>query len=180
MERDQILQYLAQSREMLARAVDGLSSEQRSFRAAADRWSVADCVEHLAVVEGNILKAIERQLQQPPGEKPDTSGKDQVILDRVPGRVLRVKGPDTAMPNGRWPDFEESLRQFHTVRERTINFAAETQGALREYAFPHPFLGPLDCYQWLLFLAAHCERHVGQMEEVKADPAFPGRVGAIA
>ena len=80
------------------------------------------------------------------------------------------------MPTGRWPDFEELLRQFDATRQRTIGFAEATFAELRACAFQHPFLGPLDCYQWLLFLAAHCERHVRQMEEVKSDPAFPGKV----
>jgi len=31
----------------------------------------------------------------------------------------------------------------------------------------------MECYQWLLFLGLHCERHVRQLEEVKADPGFP-------
>jgi DinB family protein len=158
----------------LLQAAAGLSAEQQCFRCAADRWSVADCVEHITVVEGNILKTIERLLETPPpAEKPDTEGKDQVVLDRVPGRATRVKGPPSAMPQGRWPNFQESVREFEATRERTRRFAAATQGELRAFAFPHPFLGPLDCYQWLLFLAAHCERHVRQMEEVKSDPAFP-------
>ena len=163
---------------MLLQAIAGLSAEQRSFKPAADRWSVADCVEHLAVVEGFILKSVQGILQQPPGDQPDTNGKDQVILNNVPGRATRVKGPDAVMPNGRWPDFEESLRQFEAARDGSIRFAETTQAHLRGHAFPHPFLGPLDCYQWLLFLAAHCERHVRQMEEVKSHPAFPGRSGS--
>ncbi len=173
-ERDQALQYLAKSREMLVHAVDGLSHEQQCFRSAEDRWSVADCVEHITVVENNILKTIQGTLQQPPPDQPaETQGKEQVILDRVPGRIIRVQGPPQVMPKGRWPDFEELQRQFEATRERTLRFTAVTQADLRTRAFPHPFLGPLDCYQWLLFLAAHCERHVNQLEEVKSDPAFP-------
>ncbi len=126
------------------------------------------------MVEGNIVKTIQRLLQTPPpADKPDTNGKDQVILEHVPGRATRVKGPAAVMPQGRWPNFDDLLREFESTRERTLHFAATTQGDLRAYAFPHPFLGPLDCYQWLLFLAAHCERHVRQMEEVKSDPVFP-------
>jgi DinB superfamily len=159
---------------MLLEAVAGLSKEQQCFQCAADRWSVANCVEHVTVVEGNILRNIQKLLQAPPpAEKPDTAGKDQMILERVPARATRVKGPAAAMPQGRWPNFDELLREFEATRDRTHAFAATTEGDLRAFAFPHPFLGPLDGYQWLLFLAAHCERHVRQMEEVKSDPGFP-------
>lgn len=180
-ERDRMCQHLSQSRELLRQAVNGLSAEQRSFRPAADRWSVADCIEHLTIVENFTLKSIQQLLGQPPAGTPDTSGKDQIILDNVPARKTRVKGPEAVMPTGRWPDFDDLLAQFEAVRQRSIGFAETTQADLRAYAFPHPFLGPLDCYQWLLFLATHCERHVRQMEEVKSDPAFPDNVAtAIA
>jgi hypothetical protein len=35
-------------------------------------------------------------------------------------------------------------------------------------------LGDLDGYQWLLLLASHTDRHVAQMEEVKAQAGYPG------
>ncbi len=167
---------------MLVRAVEGLSGEQQVFRPGEDRWSVADCIEHIAVVEDFTLKSIQKALQGPerPDQHSETNGKDAVILSRVPAREIRVKGPAPVMPTGRWPDFDELLRQFEATRERTLRFAAVTQADLRSRDFPHPFLGPLDCYQWLLFLAAHCERHVRQLEEVKADPAFPRGRGASA
>jgi len=31
----------------------------------------------------------------------------------------------------------------------------------------------MDAYQWILFIAAHSERHTKQLLEVKADPNFP-------
>lgn len=181
-DRDLLLHRLAESRERLVQAVDGLSGEQRSFRPAEDRWSAADCIEHITVVEDNTLKTIQKTLQAPPGpdHQAETRGKDQLILDRVPGRATRVKGPPQVMPSGRWPHFEDLLRQFEAARERTLRFAAVTQADLRSQAFPHPFLGPMDCYQWLLFLAAHCERHTRQLEEVKSDPGFPRGRGASA
>ena len=176
-EREQVVRNLADSRERLVLTVEGLSDEQRTFRPAEDRWSIADCVEHIAVVENSVLRSIHQVLQSPPQpeRKNETLGKEQVILERVPARERRVKGPQEAMPQGRWPDFEELITQFEATRERSVRFSAVTQADLRNHFFPHPFLGLLDCYQWLLFLAAHCERHVRQMEEVKADPGYPGR-----
>ncbi len=175
-ERELLLVHLAHSRERLVEAVEGLTSEQQHYRPATGRWSVADCVEHVIVVETNVLRTIQNILQTPPepGKQAEVQGKEDVILDRVPSRVTRVQGPVEVMPCGRWPSFDELLRRFETSRERTLRFAAVTQANLREHFFPHPFLGTLDCYQWLLFLGAHCERHVRQLEEVMDDPAFPG------
>jgi hypothetical protein len=174
-ERQLVLKHLAESRNRLLQAVDGLSAEQRTFRTAKDRWSVADCVEHITVVEGFILNTIHQVIQAPPepAKKAEVVGQEQIILERVPSRLTRVKGPERVMPTGRWPAFDELCRQFEATRERSVRFAAETQADLRNHFFPHPILGQFDCYQWLLFLGMHCERHVRQLEEVKADPAFP-------
>ena len=176
-ERERVVQYLAESRERLVLAVEGLSDEQRSFQPAQDRWSIADCVEHIIVVETSVLRNIQQVLQSAPQpeRQNEAQGKEQVILERVPARERRVKGPEEAMPQGRWPDFEDLMRQFEATRERSVRFSAVTQADLRNHFFPHPFLGLLDCYQWLLFLSAHCERHVRQMEEVKAYAGYPRR-----
>jgi uncharacterized damage-inducible protein DinB len=174
-ERELVVRHLAHSRERLVLTVEDLSGQQRSFRPTEDRWSIADCVEHITVVENNVLRGIQKALQSPPepARQDEVRGKEQSILEKVPARERRWKGPAEVMPQGRWPDFDELLRQFETARERSVRFSAVTRANLRNHFFPHPFLGLLDCYQWLLLLGAHCERHVRQMEEVKADPGFP-------
>ena len=174
-ERELVVEQLAQSRERLVLTVEGLSEEQRSFRPAQDRWSIADCIEHITVVESIVLRNIQQTLQSPPepARQAEVRGKEQIILEKVPAREQRVQGPAAFMPQGRWPDFEELMLQFEATRERSVRFSAVTQADVRSHFFPHPMLGLLDCYQWLLLVSAHCERHVRQMEEVKADPGFP-------
>jgi hypothetical protein len=44
---------------------------------------------------------------------------------------------------------------------------------LRGFCAPHPALGLLDGKQWLLFVAAHVERHTRQILEIKEQPGFP-------
>jgi hypothetical protein len=56
---------------------------------------------------------------------------------------------------------------FEERRAANIEFARTTQESLRGRFYPHPLVGMIDCYQWLLFLAAHTERHSAQMEEIR-------------
>jgi hypothetical protein len=175
-ERKLVLDHLAASRERLLQAVAGLSAEQRTFQPAEDRWSVAGCVEHIILVEGFVLHTIQTTLQAPPEpaeKQAEVRRKDTIVIERVPARIRRVMGPPAVHPTNRWPHFEELLDQFEATRERSVNFAAGTDADLRSHFFPHPFMGDLDCYQWLLFVGLHCERHVRQLEEVKADAGFP-------
>ncbi len=152
--------------------MDGLSAEQRTFQPAEDRWSVAGCVEHIILTEDFVFQTIQRVLETPPKEN-QVRHKDPIVIERVPARTTRVMGPEMVHPKNRWPDFEALLGEFNATRRRSMSFAEETEADLRGHFFPHPFLGDLDCYQWLLFLGLHCERHVRQLEEVKADPGFP-------
>lgn len=49
----------------------------------------------------------------------------------------------------------------------------ESTPDLREHVADSPFGQPWDTYEWVLFIAAHSERHTKQILEVKADPNFP-------
>ncbi len=45
--------------------------------------------------------------------------------------------------------------------------AAKGDGlALQEIVYPHPWLGPLNAYEWIAFIAAHMARHTEQIREV--------------
>ena len=173
-ERDQVQKLLTENRDFLCHTVAGLTAEQRAYKPAPDQWSIAECIEHAIVVESRVLQNVAKTVEgPPPAERPETGGKDQLILEQVPKRTGRIQGPPALMPTGRWPDCDEAIREFEAARVRTLEFVSSTQTDLRAYSLPHPVLGPLDCYQWLLAIAAHCERHVHQMEEIKANPAFP-------
>ena len=176
-ERELLLTELAESRERLLGLVQGLSREQRQYRPAPGRWSVAEIVEHLATVEGRVLEMVEKALEAAPDSTKRSAMDDQALVADVAGRITRFQAPEFLVPTGKWRD-DELLQQFETARKRTREFAAATNADLRRHFNLHPVLGELDCYQWLLLLAAHCDRHRTQGEEVKASPGFPRAAAA--
>jgi uncharacterized damage-inducible protein DinB len=173
-ERAAALQSLGESRERLLRMAQGLSRAQWHFRAAPDRWTVAECVEHIVTVEGRILGRIQQGLEQgpEPAKRSAMEGQDDALVANVAGRVTRLQAPEALVPTGRWPD-EQLLQEFEAARRQSREFAAGTAADLRRYFAKHPVMGELDLYQWLLLIAAHCERHRAQSEEVMASPGFP-------
>jgi uncharacterized damage-inducible protein DinB len=175
-ERERAIDSLNESRERLLAVVRRLSPSQLAFKPATDRWSVAECVEHIILVESSILRAIEKTVQRP-ADSAQTIVEDDALLAKVIDRTVRSKGPEHAMPTGRWAH-DELLREFEAARRRTAEFAATTDAALRQSGFPHPGFGPLDCYQWLLLIPAHGERHRAQAEEVMASAEFPRAASA--
>ncbi len=180
-ERESVLKNLAESRERLLAMVQGLSREQLHYRPAAGRWTVAECVEHIAIVEGIVLGSIQRTLEKGPhsSKRSSMEGQDDKLVANVAGRATRIQAPDVLAPTGRWPD-EQLCKEFEAARRQTRDFAASTSADLRRHFYVHPVIGELDLYQWLLLIAAHCDRHCVQSEEVMASPGFPRAQRATA
>jgi DinB family protein len=164
--------YLNETRDGLISAVKGLSEAQWNFKPAPDRWSVAEIVEHLALVEGFAKSVLDKMPQAPPpADGFNAAEVDAMILAKVPIRSPRYTAPSGAQPTGRWTP-GEALEIFVATR-RHVAEALHDTAELRRHTVPHPALGPLDGYEWVLAAAAHSLRHTGQIQEVKADPHFP-------
>ena len=168
-----MLERLKANRENVRAAVSGLSHEQLVFRPSEDRWSVADCLEHISLVETRIYMGIQHALsQQPEPEKRAEVAKKIEKLERaVLDRNFKVAGPSAVMPRRQWTEFSELVEAFDSIRGRTLQFAEETTSPLHDHFFPHMIFKDLDCYQWLIMMDLHATRHIGQMEEVKAAQA---------
>jgi uncharacterized damage-inducible protein DinB len=175
-ERQYALQHLAESRERLLRMAQELTREQLHYCPAPGRWTVAECLEHIVMVETRIFGGIQKALESGPdaSRRSALEGQDDMLITGAANRVGRFQAPQPLVPTGRWPD-EQILQEFEAARERTREFAASTQADLRRHFFPHRAFGELDLYQWLLLIAGHCDRHRGQSEEVMSSPGFPSR-----
>jgi len=176
-ERDRSMSYLHATRKQFLDTVGGLSEGQWKYKPSADRWSVAEVAEHLAVTEDAVYGVIQKAMESAPqpDKKAAAKGKDELIMKAVPDRSRRVQAPETVQPAGRFKTMAEAVAAFKSRRDRTIEYVQTTQADLRSHFAPHPFLGDFDCYQWTVFLAAHSDRHIQQMKEVVGDPGFPKR-----
>ncbi len=172
-DRERGMAYLQQTRDGVVAATKGLSEAQMKFKPAADRWSVAETLEHIALVEDLIFQNVtEKIMKAPPGAADrDTAKIDAMVLAVIPDRSRKAQAPPPVVPTGRWTP-AETLDHFLKSRAKTVAFLEATPD-LREHVAESPLKQPMDAYQWLLFMGAHSERHTKQILEVKADPAFP-------
>jgi hypothetical protein len=173
-ERDRAVAYLKETKAAVLDSTRGLSDAQWRHKPSPDEWSIADCVEHLGIVEERLLRALQRMAAAPAAPQDQlaaAAGKEDLIIKAAPARTRKVKSPPDAMPKGGEPG--TVLAQFIDVRERVIAYASSTADPLRTRQFPHMVFGPLDGFQWLIFVAAHSERHRRQLEEVKTSSGFP-------
>lgn len=179
-ERQRLTQYLAETRERLLGLARGLTAQQLDYKPAPDRWSIADCLEHLTIAEGRVLPRIEEALHASPdpAKRSAWAGRDDELVQNIANRVNRVQAPDFVQPKGQWRH-QDLIRQLEAVRQRTLDFAATTNAGLRHHFYLHPFFGELDCYQWLTIMGSHFERHRRQVEEIMADASFPRAALAV-
>lgn len=162
---------MEETREQYRRLTQSLSRTQLHYKPAQDQWSVAQALEHIIIVEGRVLDRIDAAMQKPPTASKSTM-EDGHLVQVVAGRTGKLKASEPIVPIGRWSE-DRLFEEFDLVRNRSVEFARTTNVDLRQYGFLHPFFGELDCYQWLLLIPAHCQRHLGQAADVMADPNFP-------
>jgi uncharacterized damage-inducible protein DinB len=178
-DRERAVSYLSQTRDNLLRATSGLSPAQLQFKPGPDRWSVAECIEHLITVEDRFFENISNALREPADttKRSAFDGRDDELLQVGLDRSNRRQAPEIVQPSNRWP-CDQLVREFEAARQRTIDLAANMRANPREHFFAHRAFGDLDCYQWMLLVAAHGDRHRAQIEEVLAAPNFPRAAAA--
>ncbi|MGA8143096.1 MAG: DinB family protein [Candidatus Acidiferrales bacterium] len=171
-DREKGVKYLEQTRDAVVAATKGLSEAQWKFKAAPDKWSVAETLEHIALAEDYLFGYVKGQVMASPAGPADRdiAKIDAMVLAMIPDRSHKRQAPPELVPTGRWTP-AETLDHFLKSRATTIEYMKTTPG-LREHVADSP-LGQLDGYEWLLFIGAHSERHSKQMLEVKADAGFP-------
>jgi hypothetical protein len=173
-DRESALKYLESTRQGVVDATQGLSANQWNFKPAPDRWSVAEVVEHIAAAEDYLEGNVTANVMKAPARKgnEDVKAIDEMVLKGVPDRSHKAQAPEPLKPTNRVGSPEASLKHFLESRQRTEDFLKSTND-LRAHATDSPLGKQLDGYEWILFVAAHSDRHTKQILEVKADPNFP-------
>jgi len=162
-----------ETQKLVQQMAEGLSAAQLEFRPEGGRWSVAENLEHITVVEQRIVKGLERTLQGPADMTKRAALTDEEVAQKVDTVTEPLLAPEAVRPGSRWPS-AELLKEFDATRQRTMEFAAALGGKdLRHHFMPHPYFGDLDGYQWLIVIASHAVRHCRQCEAVKACAGYP-------
>ena len=169
-ERDRIMSYFHSARKQTLDQVAGLSDAQWNFRPAADKWTIAEVIEHLTLTEpglfGFAMMGLKKSTDGP------SSVKDDDMIARMKDRSKPAQAPEPFKPSGKWPNHEALVEAYKERRDANIKWLWETRDDLRG-KFIKFFGGPIDVYQMLLAIPAHNERHLAQISEIKASAGYP-------
>jgi hypothetical protein len=175
-QRDFAMSHMHATRKMFLDATANLTPAQWNFKAGPDRWSIAECAEHISAAEDFIWGVVDKLVAGPPADAETiakTKGKDELIVKVLPDRSHKFVAPEPIQPKKLLSDPTEYVARFKASRDKHIEYVNTTQDSLLDRVMNHPAAGPLNAYQWILLISGHTERHVLQILEVKADPNYP-------
>jgi uncharacterized damage-inducible protein DinB len=165
-EKRQMLASLEKGREALVDALAGVGDETARRSPGPGRWTVLECMEHVAMAEDGLFRQI---LMATLVDVAVINPKREAAIPvRGLDRTRPIACPESGLPVGRFPALQDALDHFLASRERTIQFVEESGEDLRSKMTTHPVMGAVNCYEVLLSMAVHPLRHVGQIEEIKA------------
>ena len=154
----------------------GLGVGQLGFRTGKGGWSIENVLEHLALVEGPLVRLITTLTEKaeaatgsnPPAHSFEVSLEPHLQQSKSEKYVTRDKFEPPGKMNA-----AESLTVLHQVQDELLSLRPRLQLVDPTLArFPHWIFGPLDLAQWLAFVGVHEERHLGQIHAIIASPDF--------
>ena len=163
--------------------VDGLSEEQLNWKPATDRWSMAECLDHLSISELSfkpyLADAIARGRQRfpvnaPPPYLPSMMG-GWLARALVPENTGKMKAPQILQPFNpsailgaidRFLGQQAELRHW-VVDARGIDY---NKTRLRSPVTRLVRYSVADAY---VVMVVHARRHLGQAARVRLAPGFP-------
>ena len=176
LSRAEVLERLDASRDRLIDAFETLSDEQWSWAPDDKTWSAANIAEHLAVIAFGTSRLLTDKFDtlEPASYTPEQQArKDAMIPDKVANRGTRLEAPENVRPKARWATRAEIQAKLMFGHDAMANAVRNTAVDLRSRTAPHPFLGAFDGMQWAIFTVAHADRHIAQLDEMRARPGFP-------
>jgi DinB superfamily len=163
------------AQEFLA-AIDDVNEQQWSFKGNGLRHSIGEEAEHVCFAEQELQRVILSALKSPadPKRAAELKGKEEKV------RTLMLdaeKGAENFEARGRLNSKLEVLEYFPQAHKKLLQLLAGSKD-LSTHIYKHPSkkYGDLTALQWFYYVAYHKERHVKQIEAIKAHADYPGRV----
>ena len=150
-------------------ATDSIPPSLRERRPAPGRWSVAEVLEHLALVDRLFAERIGGKIIAARAALgAETSAHTPLPAEtaaRMASRAKSRSAPEQVVPGGRM-DAAEALGALRDAHAGFRAMLSSGDGlALSAVTYDHPFFGTLNAYQWAELMAGHELRHAEQIHE---------------
>ena len=174
-ERKYAIGLMKETRDEAINSIRNLSEAQLNYKAAPEKWSVKECMYHIAGAEKLLWGMFESNMKGAanPEKRSEIKVTDEQFVKMVQDRSNKLQAPEPIQPkNTGFTSITEAIEDFKKNRGEHIKYLKSSTEDMRNHVVQMPF-GWIDCYQLCLMIAAHSNRHTQQLNEVKADAGFP-------
>ncbi len=165
----ELLTYVDRETSALRDVYDSVPPDERDVRTDPARWSPAEIVHHLAIVDQRIVQLLGKLIEQARSLPPETDTSPLLpspVVSRVLDRSRRFKTSQASEPFQ--TNRERVWDELMATRRALADVVATGDGlALGSVSAPHPALGTFNGYEWITFVGAHAARHADQMLEMR-------------
>ncbi|MFN2392794.1 MAG: DinB family protein [Pyrinomonadaceae bacterium] len=157
-------------RKKLIEVVSILTDEQAAFLPDGEKWTIANLIEHVAIVEYGMTRISARLLAQAQkeGKSSDSTAKlsENFSKKAFEAKTLKFEAPEKVHPTGKLT-VAESLAKMKENRQRIeeLRPVFETVNG-SDFKFPHPFMGEISAHEWLALIGGHEVRHLEQIKNI--------------
>jgi hypothetical protein len=169
----ELLDYLDVHRREFYAAVASVPAKLREMKPGEGRWSVAEVMEHVSLIEGRVAGLLAMRVAEARangvGADPETSSvvasypNPAAVVDRT----NKIAAPKPVVPTGTL-DSVAGSQALEKSRAALVAALRSANGvSLENLMQTHPVLGPLNLYHWMVAAALHDDRHAAQIREVR-------------
>ena len=163
--------------------VRGLTEEQLNWKPDAKQWSIAQCLEHLAVTSRQFNGSFEQLIERARLKWPTTGAVRYrpslvggwLIKQVVPETTRKVPAPKVFRPSDS-SSIYDALGLFLKQQEEFVRFVRQSEGVDYNRARLRSPVTPLMRYSLadaFVVTIVHGYRHLAQANRIKAMPNFP-------
>lgn len=179
-EYTELIQMLDDSFMDLQNRISGLSDAQWNFKQNDDRWSVAECTEHIVRSCYLLFETAKTALESEADDQwhTRTEGKGdfirKVMPNRNPGGAGGATAPQEIRPTENW-DRATAFKNLYEMQGEVRAYIETLEGPVKNHTQEHPFpvFGWLNAHDWLIYVPLHMVRHTRQIIEVQEDANYP-------
>jgi hypothetical protein len=159
-------------RSRLRKVLNRITAEQTSALPADEKWTIAQIVEHIAIVDESTVKICAKLLNRASEAGRSFDGTvtitDTFLQKGLEIALIKIEAPAFVQPNA-GQTISESLARMDATEDHANQLRVLFESVDgTEFKFPHPFFGEISAHEWLALKGGHEMRHIKQIERILA------------
>jgi hypothetical protein len=174
-ERKFAINLMKDTKAEIIKNVKGLSNSQLNFKSSSTDLSIKECIYSIVLSERNLWDLFQTSIKAPanPEKRSLIKMTDKEVIEICENSNNKTGVYESVeVKNESWETVDNALTDFRNKRAAHIRYINISTEDLRDHVVRMPF-GWIDCYQLSLIIAAKNYMLIQQINEIKADRAFP-------